>query len=236
MINSTPATPVASCSGETVFLPADGNDYCAVARRDHRRLYAVVRRILHSPEEAEDAIQEAHLRALSHLHQFSGRAPLSSWVMQIAAREALTRLRRRVPTVGLDDLPLPSRDRNPEQEAIGAQLLKLILATVQGLPPHYRTVFLLRECCEVDTCRAAACLGLTVECVEMRLYRAKALLRERLRSHLESPSRHGKEQSDRKQIRALPGAFAGQGRRASIRSVDALRHRAGPGWGRVVAS
>ncbi len=162
------------------FPPARDEDYLAVAQSHHRRLYAATYRILRNHDETEDVIQEAHLRALTHLHQFSGRGPLSAWVMQIAINQALSRLRRRTPSVELDGLPLRSTARDPEQETARRQMRKIIGEAVQALPPKYRSVFMLREVYDEDTAAAAASLGVSVECVKTRLHRAKAILRRRL--------------------------------------------------------
>ena len=208
MPQSVSAASGTSSPASTEVKPLVGaDDYCAVARRYHRLFYSAAFRILHNHEEAEDAIQEAHMRALAHLHQFSGRSALSTWVMQIAINEALTRLRKRVPVADLDGVRMKSTARDPEQEALQGQLGKLILAAVDALPHPQRTVFVLREVCDFDSAETAAQLGLTVQCVKTRLYRAKSLLRKRLRRDL-SDIRHVRKA-------ALSGKNSGEGLAAS---------------------
>jgi RNA polymerase sigma-70 factor (ECF subfamily) len=171
VIESCPRVAAVKVEGE--------NDYSTIARRYHRRLCSVAFRILHSKNEAEDAVQEAHVHALSHLHQFSGHAALATWLTRIVINEALTRLRRRrVPLTDLDELHLQSTARDPEEQVVRGQLRERIFAAIWALPPEHRTVFLLREFWELDTAETAARLGLTVPCVKTRLHRAKALLRK----------------------------------------------------------
>jgi RNA polymerase sigma-70 factor (ECF subfamily) len=146
---------------------------------------------LRDPDEAEDVVQEAHMRALAHLDQFQGRAALSTWVMQIVTNEALIRLRRRVPSVELDSLTLRSESSDPEEEVAGRQLRALILAGIRTLPEPYRTAFYIRVICEKSAAETAAYLGVTIGCVKTRLHRAKSLLRKKLRAPLGMASAAG---------------------------------------------
>ena len=69
--------------------------YEVIMRRYNQRLYRVARAILHNDAEAEDVMQDAYVRAYTHLDQFAGRAPFSTWLTRIAVHEALARLRSR---------------------------------------------------------------------------------------------------------------------------------------------
>src|SRR5216110_661826 len=62
-------------------------------RRYNRRLYRVTRSILRDDAEAEDVMQEAYVRAYTHLDQFAGRAAFGTWLTRIAVHEALARAR-----------------------------------------------------------------------------------------------------------------------------------------------
>jgi len=57
--------------------------YGILMSRHHRRLYHVARNILGNDAEAEDALQEAHMRALTHLDQFAGRSAFTTWMTRI---------------------------------------------------------------------------------------------------------------------------------------------------------
>src|SRR5438105_3961438 len=173
---STPAAIVAGAA----FGTEDYDEYSTVVTKEHRRLYAVAWRILRNHDEVEETVQQAHLRALSHLHQFSGRAALSAWLIQIVINEAFTRLRRKRPSTDLDSVPLRSMTRDPEQEAARAQLRHVLSAALRALPVDQQTVFVLREVWELDTAETAERLGVTQECVKTRLHRAKTILRRRL--------------------------------------------------------
>src|ERR671913_1560464 len=72
-----------------------------IMQRHNRRLYRVARGVLGDDAEAEDVVQEAYVRAFTHLESFRGDARLSTWLTRIALNEALGRPRQRHPTADL---------------------------------------------------------------------------------------------------------------------------------------
>src|SRR5688500_11403919 len=70
-----------------------------IVRQNNRRLFRVARSILKDDWEAEDAVQEAYVRAFHQLGSFEGRSKLSTWLTRIVVNEALGRLRRRRPEI-----------------------------------------------------------------------------------------------------------------------------------------
>lgn len=149
-----------------------------IVQRYNQRLYRVTKAILKDEVEAEDAMQEAYVRAFVKLDQFAGEAKFSTWLTKIAVYEALGRLRRRK---RYEEVPgtMKSRD-NPERTAYDLQLRAAIEDAVEKLPPIYRAVFVLREVEELSGSETAECLRITEEAVKTRLHRARMLLRRRL--------------------------------------------------------
>jgi RNA polymerase sigma-70 factor, ECF subfamily len=151
-------------------------------RRHNQRLYRATRSILKDNEEAEDVMQEAYVRAFTHLDQFAGEAKFSTWLTKIAVYEALGRLRRRKQ---MDNIPEGlSGGGNPEDTTYKRELQSLIEAAIDVLPPLYRSVFLLREVEEMSGAEVAECLGITQETAKTRLHRARRMLRDELRTSL----------------------------------------------------
>lgn len=72
-------------------------------RRYNQRLYRVARSILSDDGEAEDVVQDAYIRAYSHLGQFAGRSSFATWLTRIAVYEALARARRGRRLVQMED-------------------------------------------------------------------------------------------------------------------------------------
>src|SRR3954451_4608930 len=103
----TPIVPLGQDDAELVrrALARDETAVRAIMQANNRRLYRLARGILRNDSEAEDVVQEAYVRAFTHLENFRGDSSLSTWLSRIAMNEALGRLRRRRPAVELDSLP-----------------------------------------------------------------------------------------------------------------------------------
>jgi len=158
-------------------------------RRYNQRLYRVARAILADDGEAEDVMQDAYVRAFSHLDQFAGRARFSTWLTRIAVYEALARARRRRRTVEIDamdhgkrqTLPgLRSTERSPEQQVIDQNLKALLESAIERLSESHRSVLVLRDIECMSTAETAECLGVSEAVVKTRLHRGRALLRREL--------------------------------------------------------
>jgi RNA polymerase sigma-70 factor (ECF subfamily) len=163
----------------------------ALMRRHNRTLYRTARAILGDDAEAEDAVQEAYLRAYRSLDGFRGEAKLSTWLVRIAANEALMRRRRRARTAAvfpLDAAAAPSEEWStvmsdrpgPEHDAARAEMRRIIEARIDSLPEGYRAVFVLRALEELTVEETAAALEIPEATVRTRFFRARALLRESL--------------------------------------------------------
>lgn len=159
-----------------------------IVRRYNQRLFRTARAILRDDNAAEDAIQEAYLRAFAKLDQFAGEAKFSTWLTKIAVYEALGRLRR----AKLEEELAETMDAepNPERAAYGRELQSAIERAVDSLPPMYRTIFVMREVDELSVAETADCLGITQENVKTRLHRARTLLRSRLEQAIGSATIH----------------------------------------------
>lgn len=142
--------------------------YQVLAERHKRRLYGTVRRIIQNPNDVEDVLQQAHLRALQHFGQFEGRSNILTWLTRVVVNEAYTYLRRRRECQRLDypagrDDARPSEfaalEAGPEERAIQDQLRGMLELSIASLPPLYRVVVSLRLIGEMPTADAAACLA-----------------------------------------------------------------------------
>ena len=168
-----------------------------LVKRYDRNVFRIAQHITHSREDAEDVVQEAFLKAYSNLAQFQGQSKFYTWLVRIAVNEALMKLRRRRPErfVSLDEdvkteedsLPREVADwsPNPEQLYNQSELRDILSRTIQGLPPTFRTVFVLRDVEGLSTEETAEALDLSVPAVKSRLLRARLQLRERLNRYFQ---------------------------------------------------
>jgi len=167
----------------------------AIMRRHNRALFRTARAILRDDAEAEDAVQESYLRAFAALGEFRGESKLSTWLVRIAANEALMRRRssvRRAAVVPLradgeqaHEEEAMSEDPGPEQDAQRAEMRRLLERRIDALPDDYRTVFVLRALEEMSVEETAAALGIPEPTVRSRHFRARALLRESLAQEID---------------------------------------------------
>jgi RNA polymerase sigma-70 factor, ECF subfamily len=162
--------------------------------RYERKIFRLTQNITQNREDAEDAMQEAFLKAFEHLQNFEGNSRFYTWLVRIAVNQALMKLRKRRPNVvsldqevdtGEDMVPREVEDWGPSPADRYAQTeLSGILGKVIGdLDPSFRVVFQLRDIEELSTEETAEALGLTVPAVKSRLLRARLKLRQALNQY-----------------------------------------------------
>lgn len=171
----------------------DPDAFRIIMQRANQRLFRVARAVLRDEIEAEDALQDAYVRAFLGLGRFRGEADIVTWLTRIVLNEARSRLRRRRPSESLDVVertqgatgeiilfPGAPVDAGPESDAARSQIRALIEQAVDDLPPGYRMVFIMRDIEECSTEETASSLGLKPETVKTRLHRARRMLRQAL--------------------------------------------------------
>jgi len=156
-----------------------------LVRKHGRRVYRSLVGILGSAEEAEDALQDAFLKAFQHLPNFEARSRFSTWLVRIAINTGLQRLRSRKEVDSLDEENEEFRPRNiqawtdtPEEFYSREELRRLVEKEVMKLPLKYRVALVLRDLEELSTEEAAAALGLSIPGLKARILRGRLMLRE----------------------------------------------------------
>lgn len=170
-------------------LARDEGAFRAIMQANNRRLYRLARGILRNDAEAEDAVQEAYVRAFTHLASFRGESSLATWLGRIVLNEALGRLRRERPRVDVDlvdhaameaqiiQFPLATAD-DPEKSMAQREIRDVVEHAIDDLPEAFRMVFITRVIEGMNVDETARMLGLKPETVKTRLHRARAMLRE----------------------------------------------------------
>jgi RNA polymerase sigma-70 factor (ECF subfamily) len=168
----------------------------AIMRRYNRRLYRLARATMRNDADAEDALQDAYVKAFNALAEFRGDASLSTWLARIVHNECMMRLRRDarrdnvIPMAGdIDvserDLPDTSIER-PEAAAMRSQMRALLERHLDELPDALRSVFVMRAIEDMSVQEVAQCLGLSEVAVRSRHFRARSLLREALAREIDA--------------------------------------------------
>jgi RNA polymerase sigma-70 factor, ECF subfamily len=189
-----PGVAVASTDVELVrrALTRDATAVRTIVEQNNRRLYRIARSIVRSDSDAEDVVQEAYVRAFTHLDSFRGDSSLATWLSRIAMNEAFARLRRDRATIPLEtaeahqtsaqiiQFPQTVASDDPERTMAQREVLQLVERATDNLPEMFRIVFVARVIEGMSAEETADLLGLKTETVKTRLHRARRLLREQL--------------------------------------------------------
>ena len=171
-----------------------------------RELLAHCYRMIGSPDEAEDLVQETYLRAWRSYAGFEGRSSLRVWLYRIATNACLTALEQRGRRALPSGLGAPSDDpagppviagpevswlepipdalvtgpaEDPAAIAVARESLRLgLIACLQYLPARQRAVLILRDVLAFPAAEVAAMLGTTTVAVKSTLQRARARLEQ----------------------------------------------------------
>ena len=176
-----------SSSGEA----GDRQAFEALVENYINRLYGVALRITGSPQDAEDAVQDALLSAYRHWGEFRQESSRGTWLYRITINAALARTRRRHPEDYLTDSGYEhawitdwSEDLARRVEA--AELRSILEDGIMRLPDEFRLALVLRDVEGFSTAEAAAILEVSEAAVKSRLHRARVLLRQYVSNSLES--------------------------------------------------
>jgi len=159
-----------------------------------RRVYAAALAILRNEADAEDAAQEAMLKAFANIRQFRQEARFSTWLIQVTVNEALMR-RRRQRTVIME--PIDDRGDNdaeqdyaprdfadwreiPSESLERKEVRQKLTEALATLDRKYREVFVLRDVEHMNIQETAEALGISIASVKTRLLRARLMLRDLL--------------------------------------------------------
>ena len=182
-----PASADTALSDETLVQSVrlgEVSRFSVLVQRHNRSLFRVARSIVRDDHEAEDVVQQTHVAAFMHLHEFEGRAKFSTWLARIAAHEAFARLRHRKRVRALADdgarTPAAQSSDTPEDVVSRSELARAVESAIDELPHPYRSAFVLRHVEGLDTSEAAAWLGVSEANLRVLLHRARALLKDRI--------------------------------------------------------
>ncbi|HKB99223.1 MAG TPA: sigma-70 family RNA polymerase sigma factor, partial [Terriglobales bacterium] len=169
--------------------------------RYERKIFRLTMNITRNREDAEDAMQDAFMKSYSHLNQFQESSRFYTWLVRIAANEALMRLRKRRPNqVSLDE-PIEGEDDfipqqiqdwgpSPEQRYAQTEMRDILRSVIEELPPDFRVVFVLRDVEGLSTEETAETVGISEAAVKSRLLRGRLKLRQKLDRHFRQDGKH----------------------------------------------
>lgn len=152
----------------------DRDAFARLVRRHQQRALAVALGILHHPEDARDACQDAFLRAYKGLARFDGQAQFSTWLHRIVVNVCIDRLRVTTPSLQpIEELHDLSNDDDPARDVGRAQLRQRIRTALGALGPKQRTALVLRELQGFSYQEIADAQGCSLGTVMSRIFYAR---------------------------------------------------------------
>ena len=153
------------------------------------RIYRTLCRITKNREDAEDALQEALMRAFINLPRFGGRSSFSTWLTRIALNATFMKLRRNRLSrevamdgsglLGTNEGRYQLRDQapGPEDEYAAQERARILRGALNGLRPRVRVALETYQLQERSLKETAELLGISVAATKGRLFQAKTALR-----------------------------------------------------------
>ncbi|MBN8687811.1 MAG: sigma-70 family RNA polymerase sigma factor [Chitinophagales bacterium] len=154
-------------------------------RRFSPRMYAVCLRYAGNAEEAEDILQEGFIKVFKKMDSFRNEGSFEGWIRRIFVNTAIEHFRRKKYL-----LPVTEKEENTIEGKYTSVLDELgakdILALIQELSPGYRTVFNMYVVEGYTHKEIADQLGISEGTSKSQLSRAKVILQDMVRSHIDS--------------------------------------------------
>jgi len=143
--------------------------------------YNLARWLIGNPEDAEDIVQEAYLRAFRHFATFEG-GDARAWLLTIVRHTTYNWYRKhqaRRPDTAFDEgLHTPARDDDPESLLLQHADTQMVERAISALPARYREVLVLRELQGLSYKEIASVAGLPIGTVMSSLSRARDRFRD----------------------------------------------------------
>jgi len=174
-------------------LAGDQKAYTALVEKHRASVFHVINRIVHNEEIALDLVQETFMKAFASLASYRSEFRFSTWLYKIAANSSIDHLRKkRIQALSLDRpidtgdgamvIEVPDNSFNPEMALVRKQQRFSIEEAIDSLPPKYHEVIVYRHKDDKSYEEIADLLCIPVGTVKARIFRARELLKRKLRN------------------------------------------------------
>ncbi len=180
---------------ETIAAALSGKQkaYARLVETHRAAVFHVVNRIVHNDEATRDLVQETFMKAFTSLGSYRSEFRFSTWLYKIAANSSIDYLRKkRIHALSLDapmetsdgqiEIEVPDETHNPEMQLVRKQQSFSIDEAINSLPFKYREVIELRHKDDKPYEEIADLLGIPVGTVKARIFRARELLKQKLKN------------------------------------------------------
>jgi len=163
----------------------DKDAFAKLVEKYQRPVYSVCYRMLGTPTAAEDAAQEAFIRAYLALDRYDPNRSFATWILSIASNYSIDQLRKKkVIVLSMDNekygwMAPPDPGPSPEKAALDKEKNALVQAILTDLPETDRAAVILQFWHDYSYDEIAETLGLSSSAVKSRLFRARRLMAEK---------------------------------------------------------
>ncbi|WP_204356571.1 RNA polymerase sigma factor [Arcticibacterium luteifluviistationis] len=176
---------------ELVQSVLEGNEYAykRFVKQYERLVFHVIVKLIDREEDVEDLAQEVFMKVFKNLSGFKFQSKLSTWIVQIAYRDAINYLKKTKRysdnKVDIDQVySLADSAPNPEQINVSKDLSTLVNEAIKKLPEHYREVLVLYHLKEFSYPEIGEITGMPEGTVKNYIFRARKLLKEYLEPYV----------------------------------------------------
>ncbi len=157
--------------------------------RQHEKLVIhMIGRVVKKPEDIEELCQDVFLKVYEKINVFNHQSKLSTWIATIAYRQAINHLRKkRIPISEVKDDDFREQfiaEDNPSEQLEESDIEQKIVAYIDELPLHYRTVITLYHLEGMNYTEIGKVTGMPEGTVKNYLFRARNLLKDKIKSQL----------------------------------------------------
>jgi len=173
-------------------LAGDQDAFRILVERHTRSIYTVIYRMTENPQDTEEIIQEAFLRAFKSLERFELRSSFATWLYRIAVNRTLDFLNARKmtdaypitenpnPEAGAEEVQLQSAAPGPDRLLLSTEIQSRIADAMKRLTPVERLAFTLRHLEGKSIEEISAALNLKTDAAKNSVFRAVQKLRQQL--------------------------------------------------------
>lgn len=178
-------------------LDGDQNAFKQIMTKYHGPIFAMVYRMVHIREEAEDLVQETFIKAFNSLNSFNEAYAFSTWLYKIAVNNCIDYFRKkRLRTFPLENpiqakegeikRDFPDIETTPENRMISDEKTSKIENAINRLPEKYRIAIELRHKDDKSYEEIADILKIPLGTVKARIFRAREMLKKELKDLLKT--------------------------------------------------
>lgn len=176
-------------------LDGDQKAYTLLVTKHQTAVFHIINKIVKNDEAARDLVQETFMKAFNSLATYRSEFRFSTWLYKIAANSSIDYLRKkRIQALSLDqpietrngsvELEVADYSYNPERDLVNKEQKFSIEAAIESLPAKYREVIVYRHKDDKSYEEIADLLGIPVGTIKARIFRARELLKKKLKNIL----------------------------------------------------